>query len=159
MRRLRFSGELAFSLGIIALGLFMAVQTAGIDVSPSYARVGPRVFPWVVSFGLVVVGLVLARDAIAGQWVAEDSVPGSPGFDWHAFLFIGIGLVLHMVLIGRAGFVIASTVLFVCVARGFGSRTWLRDTIIALILAVVVYVGFQYGLGLDLPAGVLAGIL
>lgn len=159
MRRLRFSGELAFSLGVVALGLFLVVQTAGIDVSPSYARVGPRVFPWVISFGLILLGLLLARDAIAGQWVADDSAPGASAFDWHAFLLIGLGLVLHMVLIGRAGFVVASTVLFVCVARGFGSRTWLRDTVIGLVLAFVVYVGFKYGLGLDLPAGVLAGLL
>jgi putative tricarboxylic transport membrane protein len=159
MRRLKFSGELALSLGIVALGLFLVVQTAGIDVSPSYARVGPRVFPWVISFGLILLGLLLARDAIAGQWIADDSTPGAPAFDWHAFLLIGLGLILHMVLIGRGGFVIASTVLFVCVARGFGSRAWLRDTVIGAILAFVVYVGFKYGLGLDLPAGVLAGIL
>jgi putative tricarboxylic transport membrane protein len=50
-------------------------------------------------------------------------------------------------------------VLFVFVARAFGSRTWLRDIIIGLILSFVVYIGFTYGLGLDLPAGVLAGIL
>jgi putative tricarboxylic transport membrane protein len=159
MRRLRFSGELALSLGIIAFGIFLAVQTAGIEVSPSYARVGPRVFPWVISFGLVVIGLWLAREAIAGQWTSEDSAPGAPAFDWHAFLFIGLGLVLHMVVIARGGFVIASTVLFVFVARAFGSRTWLRDIIIGLILSFVVYIGFTYGLGLDLPAGVLAGIL
>lgn len=159
MRRLRFSGELAFSLGVVALGLFLVVQTAGIEVSPSYARVGPRVFPWVISFGLILLGLLLARDAIAGQWTADDSAPGAAAFDWHAFLLIGLGLVLHMVLIGRGGFVVASTVLFVCVARGFGSRTWLRDTVIGVALAFVVYVGFKYGLGLDLPAGVLAGLL
>lgn len=159
MHRLRFSGELAFSLGVIALGLFLVVQTAGIEVSPSYARVGPRVFPWVISFGLILLGLLLARDAIAGQWIADDSAPGAPAFDWHAFLLIGIGLILHMALIGRGGFVVASTVLFVCVARGFGSRTWLRDTIIGVVLAFVVYVGFKFGLGLDLPAGVLTGIL
>ncbi len=147
------------SLGIAALGLFLAVQTAGIDVSPSYARVGPRVFPWVISFGLIVLGLWLARDAIAGQWLSDDSAPGVAGFDWHAFLLIGLGLVLHMVLIGRGGFILASTVLFVCVARAFGSRAALRDAVIGVILAFVVYVGFKYGLGLDLPAGVLAGIL
>jgi putative tricarboxylic transport membrane protein len=159
MHRLKFSGELAFSLGIIAFGIFLAVQTAGIDVSPSYARVGPRVFPWVISFGLIVIGLWLAREALAGLWISEDSVPGAPGFDWQAFLLIGLGLVLHMVLIARGGFVVASAVLFVCVARAFGSRTWLRDIVIGLILAFVVYFGFTYGLGLDLPAGVLAGIL
>jgi putative tricarboxylic transport membrane protein len=156
MRRLVFSGELALSLGIVAFGIFLAVQTAGIEVAPTYARVGPRVFPWVVAFGLIFLGLWLAREAIVGRWVSEES---AAAFDWTAFLLIGLGLVLHMLLISRAGFVIASAVLFVCIARAFGSRTLLRDGAIGLALGLVVYVGFSYGLGLDLPAGVLAGIL
>lgn len=94
-----------------------------------------------------------------GLLISEDSVDTAPDFDWPAFLLIGLGLVLHMALIGRAGFVIASTALFVCVARAFGSRAWLRNIGIALALALIVYIGFSYGLGLDLPAGVLAGIL
>ena len=160
MRRRRvISGELALTLGIAAFGVFLAVQTMGIEVSPGYARVGPRVFPWVVSFALIGIGLWLAREAAAGLWESEDSTPAAPAFDWRAFLLIGLGLVLHMGLIGRAGFVIASAVLFVCVTRAFGSRALLRDAAIALVLALVVYVGFRYGLGLDLPAGVLEGIL
>ena len=54
---------------------------------------------------------------------------------------------------------IASAVLFVCVAFGFGSRRYLRDVVIAIVLAIVTYVGFTRGLGLQLPAGILAGIL
>ena len=64
-----------------------------------------------------------------------------------------------MLLIERAGFIIASAVLFVCVAYGFGSRRYLRDGIIAILLAIVVYIGFTRGLSLPLPAGVLKGIL
>lgn len=158
-RRLVISGELALSLGIVAFGIFLVFQTSGIEVSPGYARVGPRVFPWVVSFALIGIGLWLAREALVGLWTSEDSAATAPAFDWRAFLLIGLGLLLHMGLIGRAGFVIASAALFVCVARAFGSRALLRDTAIALVLSLVVYVGFQYGLGLDLPAGVMAGLL
>jgi putative tricarboxylic transport membrane protein len=55
--------------------------------------------------------------------------------------------------------VIASAVLFCCVAYGFGSRRYLRDAAIALLLAIIVYVGFTRGLNLPLPAGLLQGIL
>lgn len=159
VRRLKLSGELLLAVGIAAFGLFLAVQTSGIEVSPGYARVGPRVFPWLVSGVLMGLGLWLARDAWTRRWVSEDSVEGAPAFDWHAFLLIGVGLILQMLLIDRAGFVTASTVLFVCVARAFGSRRILHDTAIGLVLTVIVYVGFTHGLGLDLPAGVLTGIL
>jgi len=36
-----------------------------------------------------------------------------------------------------------------------GSRNYLRDIAIAIVLAVVVYYGFTEGLGVRLPAGVL----
>jgi putative tricarboxylic transport membrane protein len=159
-RRFVIGGEVLLALGISALGVFLAIQTAGIEVSPTYARVGPRVFPWVVSFVLIGLGLWLAADVLrAGKPGGEAAARTAEALDWNAFLTIGLGLVLHMALIGRAGFVIASTVLFVCVARAFDSRKLARNAAIGAALSLIVYVGFQYGLGLDLPAGFLAGIL
>jgi putative tricarboxylic transport membrane protein len=58
-----------------------------------------------------------------------------------------------------AGFVVASAALFFMVAYAFGSRRYLRDGISAVVLALVVYVGFTRGLGLTLPPGILEGIL
>ncbi len=39
-----------------------------------------------------------------------------------------------------------------------GSRSYVRDLVIGVIMAAVLYVGFTRGLGLQLPAGVLKGI-
>jgi len=164
-RRFKLGGEFALALGTAALGAFLAIQTAGIEVSPSYARVGPRVFPWVISFTLIGLGLWIAYDVFRTRKAASTTAGGGTAdlsmepVDWNAFLTIGLGLVLHMILIGPAGFVVASTVLFVCVARAFNGRNLIRSTAIGAILSVVVYVGFEYGLGLDLPAGILSGIL
>lgn len=159
-RRLMVGGELLVALGISALGAFLAIQTAGIEVSPTYARVGPRVFPWVISGVLIVLGLWLAFDVIrARKPDAETATEEAAEFDWNAFFTIGLGLVLHMALIGYAGFIIAATVLFVCVARAFDSRNIARNALIGAVLASIVYVGFKYGLGLDLPGGMLVGLL
>jgi putative tricarboxylic transport membrane protein len=64
-----------------------------------------------------------------------------------------------MVLIGWAGFVIAGTVLFACVARGFGSRRPARDVAIGLILTLGIYFFFVKLLNVNLPAGWLAPLL
>jgi putative tricarboxylic transport membrane protein len=64
-----------------------------------------------------------------------------------------------MLLMERAGFIIASALLYFCVAFGFGSRHYLRDAIIAVVLAVIVYLGFTRELDLQLPAGLLEGVL
>ena len=74
-----------------------------------------------------------------------------------AFVIISAGVILHMAIIAWAGFIIASIVLFVLVARGFGSRRILRDAIIAAVLAVVVFFIFTLALGLSLPKGPFGG--
>jgi len=63
------------------------------------------------------------------------------------------GLVLNVALITYAGFTIASVVLFVCVARGFGSKQSLRDALIGLVFALVTYFGFAQTIGIDIGAG------
>jgi putative tricarboxylic transport membrane protein len=77
--------------------------------------------------------------------------------DWVAFVIISAGVILHMVVIGWAGFIIASTLLFVMIARGFGSRRIVRDAIIAIVLATVVFFIFTLALGLSLPKGPFGG--
>ena len=58
-----------------------------------------------------------------------------------------------------SGFIPTATILFFCVAFGFGSRRYLRDALIGLALAIVSYVGFVHVLGLHLPAGIIGGVL
>jgi putative tricarboxylic transport membrane protein len=50
-------------------------------------------------------------------------------------------------------------VLFLCTAKGFGCNRWLRNGGIALVMAIVIYLIFNRGLGLNLPAGVLKGLM
>ena len=76
-----------------------------------------------------------------------------------ALAWLGAGLVLNIALIGWLGFCVASTVLFMCVARSFGSRQWLRNGLIGAAFAVITFVGFDRGLGISIGAGYFGGIL
>jgi len=150
------TAELLVGLGGAALGVFIAVETSQIAVAPLYAKVGPGAIPYLVAGGLILLGLLFAAQA----WRAAPSASSpAESSDWRALLVISIGLGVQMLLIERVGFVVASAVLFFCVAYGFGSRRWLRDAVIAVLLAAIVYVGFTRGLDLPLPAGVLSGLL
>ena len=157
------TAELFVGLGVAALGVFIAVETSQITVAPLYAKVGPGVIPYLVAGGLILLGLLFAGSAVRRQQppphATAPALPSKDKSDWRPLVVIGAGLILQMLLIERAGFIIASAVLFFCVAFGFGSRRYLRDGIIAILLAVVVYIGFTRGLSLPLPAGVLKGIL
>lgn len=151
--------ELAVALGVVALGLFLVVETMAVPDVVGYSRIGPRAYPWAISLALTAVGVWLVRDAWIGRRNRGDDPPEAADFDRGAFAFISLGLVLHMLLIERAGFVVASVALFVCVARAFGDRRLALGVALGLALAVAVYVGFDRGLGLNLPAGILEGIL
>jgi putative tricarboxylic transport membrane protein len=155
--------EALLGLGIAALGVFIAVETSAITVSPLYAKVGPQAIPYIVAGGLTVLGLLFAGAALraAGRAAGPvtDEAAAQERTDWFALAVISAGLVAEMLLIKRAGFVIGAAVLFFCVAIGFGSRRYVRDAVIAIVLALIVYVGFTRGLNLQLPAGVLAGVL
>jgi putative tricarboxylic transport membrane protein len=151
-------GELAISLGLVALGSFVIYETQSIAETQGYAQIGPRLFPYLIGVGLTLCGAVLGWHAISGGWrhVPLDEAHEAP--DWMAFGVISAGVVLHMLVIGWAGFIIASTLLFVLIARGFGSRKPVRDAIIAVVLAVVVFFLFTKGLGLNLPKGPFEGV-
>jgi putative tricarboxylic transport membrane protein len=64
-----------------------------------------------------------------------------------------------MALIGWAGFVVAGSVLFAGVARGFGSRRPARDLAVGLVLCVGIFLFFVKLLNVNLPAGWLAPLL
>lgn len=155
------TAELFIGLGVAALGVFIAVETSQIAVAPLYAKIGPGVIPYLVAGGLILLGLLFAVNAARGSAPAAQprETPPAEAHDWRALVVISAGLIVQMLLLERAGFIIASIVLFVCVSFGFGSRRYLRDVIIAILLTIAVYVGFTRGLNLPLPAGLLKDML
>jgi putative tricarboxylic transport membrane protein len=156
-------GELLLALAAIVFGLLVIWQTGQIRLTPAYSMVGPRVIPYIVGGGLVLVGIWLAFEALTGRAAmgsaeSEDADPTLPT-DWRAVGFIAVALLAYLLLLERAGFVIASAVLFVVAAYAMGSRRYVRDIIAGVLMALVLYLGFTRGLDLRLPAGVLQGIL
>jgi putative tricarboxylic transport membrane protein len=153
----RSPAEIALSLGTIALGIGIAAVTATLPSEGGYAGIGPNFIPAVVAAGVVALGLWLAFEAFTGGW--RSRTESGEVFEARPFLWVSGGLFAHMALIGWAGFVVAGTVLFACVARGFGSRRWARSVAIGLILALVIYLFFVKLLNVNLPAGWLAPLL
>jgi putative tricarboxylic transport membrane protein len=159
----RSPAEIALSVGVLALGIGVAVGTALLPSEGGYARIGPNFVPGVVGGGLIVVGVWLLYEALAGGWrhmpEASPDARGEHPFHAPAFLWVTAGLFAHMILIGTAGFVIAGAVLLACVARGFGSRRFPRDLAIGFVLALAAFLFFVKFLNVGLPGGWLAPLL
>jgi len=145
-------GETVIAIGVLVLAIVIFWQTLTIPVSPIYAKVGPTVMPMITAAGLALLGAMLMYEALTGGWRTEEEKNVTP--DRTALLWITAGLVLNVLLIGNAGFTIASIVLFVCVARGFGSKAILRDAAIGAAFALVAYFGFAQSLGINIGAGI-----
>lgn len=147
---------IALASGVLALALLVAVEAARVPAS-AYAVVGPRAFPLAVAGLLGLLGLLLLIEALAGQLLPEDFA-GEP-LDGRALGWVGLGLVANVALIASLGFVLASSLLFVCVARGFGSRRPVRDGALGLALATLVFLGFSRLLGVRFGGGLVESLL
>ncbi len=144
-------GELAIAIGVIGLALVIYWQVQVMPASPLYSKVGPALVPTLAAIGLFGLGCALLNAAIRGGWQTDEEAAAAP--DRAALAWVAAGLALNVLLIGVAGFTIASTLLFLCVARGFGSRRIVRDAGIGFTFAVIAYFGFAKTLGINIGAG------
>ena len=149
--------ELGVALLFLAAAAALVVGLFEIKVPPIYSKTLPTAIPKLVIGALGIVGVGLLIKAIRGGWRSADDL--GEKIDWPTLAWVIAGIVLGILLYHAGGFIIASVVMFMGVARGFGSRAILRDLVVAVLLALGVYYGFTAGLGLPLPQGVLAGLI
>lgn len=148
-------GDTGVGVAALALAAIIGWQTTLIPTNAVYAQVGPKVIPWMATAMLAVLGALLTLQGLRGGWEHEEHGE----FNVWGLAWLLLGLALNVTLIGVAGFIIASTLLFVCTALAFGSRRLLRDTAIGFALALVAYVGFDRVLGYKIGSGLIEGLL
>ncbi len=143
-------------LAVLAIAAFFGAGLPFLDSQGGYAGLSPRTFPILITVGLAACGLLLVIRHASVPAVAEDAADVQPHFA--GFAWVAAGLLLDMALIGLIGFVLASVLLMVCVARGYGSRRPLRDALVALALTLPLWALFAKVLGISLPLLPIAGI-
>jgi putative tricarboxylic transport membrane protein len=142
-------GEAVLGGVVLGLGLFIAIETSLLEVAPSNAAIGPRLFPSLIAFGLLAVGVGVLWQAFFGHIAHERGFE----LDWRAVALVAGGLLLQIFLIESLGWIIASTLMFVAATLAFRERRVLISIVIGLALTGLTYGVFNYGLGLSLPIG------
>jgi putative tricarboxylic transport membrane protein len=142
-------GEAVLGGVVLGLGLFVAIETSLMEVAASNAAIGPRLFPFLIAFGLLVVGAAVLWQAFFGHIAHERGFE----LDWLAVALVLGGLLLQMFLVESLGWVIATTLMFLAATLAFRERRVLISLAIGLALTCLTYVVFNYGLGLSLPVG------
>ena len=147
--------ETAAGLFIVGFGVLACWGAAAIPAS-SWAVVGPGVFPWAMAVLLLACGLLLTVQGLRGGWTGEDE---QEPLQTRQLAWVGGGLIVNLLLIDGAGFIIASTLMFTMVARGFGSKQWPRDLAIGFAIAFIAYVGFDRLLGYKIGSGLIERLI
>ena len=107
-------------------------------------------YPMFVLAGLLIFGFVAVLDVRSSSTI--DAKAALAPIAW-----LTVGIVAHLLLAERGGFVIASAALFWFTARAFDKTRPARDAAYALGISVAAYLLFARVLQLSLPTGILAG--
>jgi len=145
------------------LGLVLLLDAARMHNPTTGADpLGPRPVPLLVGVISLVLAVALAVAVHRGdrpEAEQGEDVDLSSGADLKTVLLLVAVFAATIVLIDPLGWVIAGGLLFYGSAFALGSRHPVRDLAIAAGLALVTFYGFAIGLGVNLPAGILQGIL
>jgi putative tricarboxylic transport membrane protein len=145
--------QLAIGIGVVVISAVLAIGASRFPPEMGFVIMAAYVYPYAVAAFLGIVGLLMCYQALTGGFrnLADDDATealpgGKSGASW-----VTAGLVGVAVLISYIGFVLAAALLFACSARGFGSRSPLRDLAIGIALTLPIYWLFTAGLGVSLP--------
>ncbi|MET8911788.1 tripartite tricarboxylate transporter TctB family protein [Micromonospora sp. NPDC004551] len=154
-------GVCAFLALVGGLVIFDATTRIGSAINTA-DPIGPKPVPILLGVLLLVIAVIYGVDVArggAGEPEAGEDVDLSLPVDWRTVLLLIGAFLVNAVLIDRLGWVISGTILFWGSAYALGNRHYVRNLLIAVALSLITFYTFAIGLGVDLPAGVLQGIL
>lgn len=147
-------GPLATGVGLVVLGLLLLSQVFAIrgeGLSPQ----GPRFFPMIVVTLLTALAVIYVLQQVRALLRRTELLPAERFSHLPAALVLVGLLVGYAFVLAAVGYVLATAAFFVGAARTMGSRHLVRDVVVGIGLALLVYLTFTRALGVFLPEGVL----
>jgi putative tricarboxylic transport membrane protein len=154
-------GELAFAGSLLTLGLIVVFDTKNMLVPPASGTVGPQIFPYLVSGFLILVSIGIIVQVLRGNIGQPEGTEFGDTIDktdFKTLLVVAGSMATYPLLIERAGFIVATTVVFFGVSFAFGAKNKFKSLIISIIFSAIVYFSFTRGLNVNLPSGILGGL-
>nr|CAD6428598.1 tripartite tricarboxylate transporter TctB family protein [Rhizobium sp. Q54] len=138
---------LAIAVILVVIAAVIFFDVARVKDAAGYSQVGPATVPEWISFGLVGLAIWTAVEAVRGDFPQRERQEFGP------VVWVVAGLAAQMLLLNRAGFSIATGILFALVAAGFGRRKLWLTIPIGIAVCLGIWLIFAGLLQLSLPAG------
>jgi putative tricarboxylic transport membrane protein len=155
--------ELLVPALLLAVGAAVLVDSSGLEAGLGRSGpIGPQAIPYAIGGALIAGALWLGVDVLRGgrgEQEGGEDVDLSHGSDWRTLAVLFGALLANVLLIERVGWPVSGAVLFFGCAYALGSRRVVRDVVLAFVLSIGSWYLFVLALGIELPVGVLDGIL
>jgi putative tricarboxylic transport membrane protein len=155
--------QYAVCAGLALLGVLVLVDASRLGaVASSNDPIGPKPVPIVLGVLLIIVSVFYAIDVArggVGEAEAGEDIDLTTRIDVRTVALLIGAFVLNALLIEPLGWVISGSILFWGAAFALGNRHHIRGLVIGVALALITFYAFAIGLGVNLPAGILQGIL
>ena len=153
--------ELTFVGSLFVLGVIVFWDTYRVEQPAFNLTVSPKVFPYAIAALLMVLSALLFIKIIRGDVaipegleVGEEVKPS----DFKTFGIVLASLFTFLLLIERAGFVIAASITFFGITVAFDNKKHGRAAIFGTIFITLIYFSFTRFLHVQLPAGIFKGL-
>ncbi len=146
---------------LFLLGFIVFLDTARTELPAFNLTVSPKVFPFAIAFllmglsALLIINILRGDRAIHEGLEPEDPIEKS---DYKTFAIVLASLFAFLLLIERAGFIIAASITFFGITVAFDNKKHLRAAVFGTIFITIIYLSFTHFLHVQLPAGILKGL-
>ena len=146
---------------LFLLGLIVFWDTATKELPAFNLTVSPKVFPFAIAFLLMGLSALLIINILRGDRAIPEGLEAGDAiekYDYKTFSLVLASLFAYLLLIERAGFIIAASITFFGITVAFGNKKHLRAAVFGTLFITVIYYSFTHFLNVQLPAGILKGL-
>lgn len=145
---------------LVLLRIYLAVGIITMDVPDGAKQPGPTFFPILITIAIFVIAVLLTVQLIRKPEPVPADRQGYRSYsDWKTVALVAARFLAFALLLVPAGWLISASLLFWTVTFALGSKNRARDLGIALVFASVIQLAFGAALGLNLPSGILEGLI
>ncbi len=151
--------DLTVGIAAILLGAFILMASLPLNAQKALDPAGPAALPRVLAWAMIVIGAVHVAGGVYARRVLKEKLPSVSFSGWlqryqNVIIIVAICLA-YVYLLRILGYIILTPLLMLAILWVLKAREARRVLPLSLIMTVVLYGVFRFGLQVKLPMGFL----